>query len=194
MELLRDKKFAKETDLFNMIHLKDNPVIEKTMNTEEDKNEEQAEVPLKIAPKEKFLLLFRIKDILVKCYPDLAYSIKKGLSLKKVMKKYSWKEFPKLEERTSSLAIESKDLIREELSNASIRARGTLNKRRGSKIEKKELADMSESIKKNLMPSATKKPDYFQALEDKSFFVEEKKSSTQQKDVNDNSFQSFKSR
>jgi hypothetical protein len=66
---------------------------EEVINTEE--NKEKLPEPLtKIEVNEKFIIVYRIRDILFKCYPDLVYSYKKGLSLKKIMKKYNSDDFP----------------------------------------------------------------------------------------------------
>ena len=66
---------------------------EEIINKEE--NKEKLPEPLtKIEVNEKFIIVYRIRDILFKCYPDLVYSYKKGLSLKKIMKKYNSDDFP----------------------------------------------------------------------------------------------------
>jgi hypothetical protein len=66
---------------------------EEIINTEENK-EKLPEPITKIEVNEKFIIVYRIRDILFKCYPDLVYSYKKGLSLKKIMKKYNSDDFP----------------------------------------------------------------------------------------------------
>ena len=47
------------------------------------------------------MLVFHIRDILFKCYPNLIYAYKKGLSLKKIMKTYSADSFPTFEKNSS---------------------------------------------------------------------------------------------
>ena len=57
--------------------------------------EEQVIEPVtKIDLRENVVVIYRVLDVLFKCYPNLAYSQKKGMSLKKVMKKYSFEEYP----------------------------------------------------------------------------------------------------
>jgi hypothetical protein len=48
----------------------------------------------KLDLKENTIIIYRVLDVLFKCYPNLAYSHKKGMSLRKVMKKYSYNEYP----------------------------------------------------------------------------------------------------
>jgi hypothetical protein len=60
-----------------------------------DENKEKLPEPItKIEVKDKYIIIYRIRDMLFKCYPDLIYSYKKGLSLKKIMKKYNSDDFP----------------------------------------------------------------------------------------------------
>ena len=57
--------------------------------------EEQVIEPItKLDLRENFVVIYRVLDVLFKCYPNLAYSQKKGMSLKNVMKKYSYEEYP----------------------------------------------------------------------------------------------------
>ena len=57
--------------------------------------EEQVIEPVtKLDLRENEIVIYRVLDVLFKCYPNLAYSQKKGMSLKKVMKKYSYEEYP----------------------------------------------------------------------------------------------------
>lgn len=44
--------------------------------------------------RDNVVVIYRVLDVLFKCYPNLVYSHKKGLSLKKVMKKYSSEDYP----------------------------------------------------------------------------------------------------
>ena len=106
-EYIRNKPNTTSTNFFNAKQIALNPIIEKppTPEVKEENAEEQNEpVPItKIELKQKYLLIFRIRDILFKCYPNLIYAYKKGLSLKKIMKTYSSDSFPTFE-RTSSIA------------------------------------------------------------------------------------------
>ena len=106
-EYIRNKPNTTSTNFFNATQIALNPIIEKppTPEVKEENAEEQNEpVPItKIELKQKYLLIFRIRDILFKCYPNLIYAYKKGLSLKKIMKTYSSDSFPTFE-RNSSIA------------------------------------------------------------------------------------------
>ena len=44
--------------------------------------------------KDNVIIIYRVLDVLFKCYPNLAFSHKKGISLRKVMKKYHYDEYP----------------------------------------------------------------------------------------------------
>ena len=44
--------------------------------------------------RDNFVVIYRVLDVLFKCYPNLVYSHKKGLSLKKIMKKYNSEDYP----------------------------------------------------------------------------------------------------
>ena len=48
----------------------------------------------KLELKNNYIIAYRVLDVLFKCYPNLVYSHKKGLSLKKIMKKYKSDEYP----------------------------------------------------------------------------------------------------
>ena len=106
-EYIRNKPNTTSTNFFNAKQIALNPIIEKppTPEVKEENAEEQNEpVPItKIELKQKYLLIFRIRDILFKCYPNLIYAYKKGLSLKKIMKTYSADSFPTFE-RNNSIA------------------------------------------------------------------------------------------
>ena len=57
--------------------------------------EEQIPEPVtKLDLKDNIIIIYRVLDVLFKCYPNLAYSHKKGISLRKVMKKYKYDEYP----------------------------------------------------------------------------------------------------
>ena len=57
--------------------------------------EEQIPEPVtKLDLKDNVIIIYRVLDVLFKCYPNLAYSHKKGISLRKVMKKYKYDEYP----------------------------------------------------------------------------------------------------
>jgi hypothetical protein len=57
--------------------------------------------------KKSYLLIFKIKDIIMKCYPQLIMANKKGYSIKKLMLKYDLRNLPQLgkKEKIDSLSI-----------------------------------------------------------------------------------------
>ena len=58
-------------------------------------DEEQIPEPItKLDLKDNIIIIYRVLDVLFKCYPNLAYSHKKGMSLRKIMKKYKFDEYP----------------------------------------------------------------------------------------------------
>ena len=58
-------------------------------------DEEQIPEPMtKLDLKDNIIIIYRVLDVLFKCYPNLAYSHKKGMSLRKIMKKYKFDEYP----------------------------------------------------------------------------------------------------
>ena len=64
---------------------------------EENPPQEEEQIPepvTKLDLKENTIVIYRVLDVIFKCYPNLAYSHKKGISLRKVMKKYSYDEYP----------------------------------------------------------------------------------------------------
>jgi hypothetical protein len=46
-----------------------------------------------------YLLMFKIKELIVKCYPELAIVQKKGYSLKKIMEKYDMNNIPNFQSK-----------------------------------------------------------------------------------------------
>lgn len=47
--------------------------------------------------KKNYIVTFRIKEILLKCYPQLIMANKKGMSLNKIMAKYTMNNIPSFE-------------------------------------------------------------------------------------------------
>jgi hypothetical protein len=63
--------------------------------TEEEESKENIPEPItKIELNDRVIVIYRIRDILFKCYPNLAYNHKKGMSLRKIMKQYRYYEYP----------------------------------------------------------------------------------------------------
>jgi hypothetical protein len=48
----------------------------------------------KVYPKKNYILIFRIKELLLKCYPQMIMANKKGMSLNKIMAKYKMDNLP----------------------------------------------------------------------------------------------------
>jgi hypothetical protein len=59
--------------------------------------------PVKLG--KSYLIIFKIRDILFKCYPDLVMAYKKGLSLKKIMAQYDMDNLPSFEKSKINLKI-----------------------------------------------------------------------------------------
>ena len=103
-EFIQNKPEETSTNFFNKRQIESNPpqpevdpVPKENQESNPDQTQQEVEKPepiTKITIKQKYFLLFRIRDILFKCYPNLIYAYKKGLSLKKIMKKYTSDSFP----------------------------------------------------------------------------------------------------
>lgn len=50
-----------------------------------------------IQNKKNYIITFKIKEVLLKCYPELIMANKKGYSLNKIMAKYSMSNIPSFE-------------------------------------------------------------------------------------------------
>ena len=77
----RDKKGAK-------------PPKGKEENIQAQEEEQIPEPVTKLDLRDNVIIIYRVLDVLFRCYPNLAYSHKKGISLRKVMKKYPYDEYP----------------------------------------------------------------------------------------------------
>ncbi|MCQ2818977.1 MAG: hypothetical protein MJ252_17060, partial [archaeon] len=214
-ELLRNKPNDKETDFFNVLQLKNNPLppppkepeeekeeikepVKETKDTkgkkEEPKKEEEKkeeEPPeLKLELKEKYLIIYKIKDLLVKCYPNLAMSVRSGLSLRKLIKKDEAYTSPIIGDTRGSIIIEEDQ---SQSGSTQGKGKGSLIKLSPAKERKdKILKENVEDLKKNLI--AKPKSQMIQ-MEDRNYGKEEKKvSNTQQKDIYYNSFKNFQKR
>ena len=138
--------------------------------------EEQVIEPVtKLDLKENVVVIYRVLDVLFKCYPNLAYSQKKGMSLKKVMKKYSYEEYP-----TYSAAESKKD--------------GLMSiKYLTSDLTKKTSQDEGSNLMKDL--SGVTSGQEHEEKNKKDLKKEEKNdNSTQRKDIFYNSFKNIKER
>ena len=137
--------------------------------------EEQVIEPVtKLDLRENVVVIYRVLDVLFKCYPNLAYSQKKGMSLKKVMKKYSYEEYP-----TYSAADAKKE--------------GLMSiKYLTSDLKKKTSQDEDNNLKKDL--TGVKMDQDGKDLKSKDKKEEKNINSTQRKDIFYNSFKNIKQR
>jgi len=122
----------------------------------------------KLDLKENVIIIYRVLDILFKCYPNLAFSHKKGISLRKVMKKYHYNEYP-----TFSATEAKKD--------------GMMNiKFLSSDLKKKNSKDLT-AVKSNMEEKEEKIKKDNKEKKDKNH-------TTQRKDIFYNSFKNIKER
>ena len=157
---------------------KDKKVINKDIKKiKEEKNnnkKEEDEIPVepvtKLDLKENYIIIYRVLDILFKCYPNLAYSYKKGMSLRKIMKKYKYYEYP-----TFSSSDAKKDSINYLTSD----------------LKKRNLNDKENTLKKDLIgANIVEEEKNNKEKKDKN----NKYNSTQRKDIFYNSFKNIKER
>ena len=142
--------------------------------------EEQIPEPVtKLDLKDNVIIIYRVLDVLFKCYPNLAYSHKKGISLRKVMKKYKYDEYPTFsatearKEGMMSIKFLSSDLKKKnsnDIKNTNLTKDLSGNKN----TEEKE-----EKVKKDKKEKKEKKEKHF---------------TTQRKDIFYNSFKNIKER
>ena len=137
--------------------------------------EEQVIEPVtKLDLRENIVVIYRVLDVLFKCYPNLAYSQKKGMSLKKVMKKYNYEEYP-----TYSAAEEKKE--------------GLMSiKYLTSDLKKKTSQDEGSNLMKDL--TGVKAEQDIKDVKPKNKKQEKIVNSTQRKDIFYNSFKNIKER
>ena len=151
----------------------------KDKKTNEQNNQAQEEEPIiepitKLDLRDNMVVIYRVLDILFKCYPNLAFSHKKGLSLKKIMKKYSYTEYP------TYTAAEAK---KEGLMSI---------KYLTSDLTKKNPQEEGNDLKKNL--TGINAPGEEKEIKEKNKKAELLGNSTQRKDIFYNSFKNIKER
>ena len=138
---------------------------------EENMGIEEEAIPepvTKLDLKDNIIIIYRVLDILFKCYPNLAFSHKKGISLRKVMKKYHYDEYP-----TFSATEAKKD--------------GMMNiKFLSSDLKKKNSKDLTAVKNTNEEKQEKSKKDKKEKTE--------KNHTTQRKDIFYNSFKNIKER
>ena len=128
----------------------------------------------KLDLKENVVVIYRVLDVLFKCYPNLAYSQKKGMSLKKVMKKYSYEDYP-----TYSAADAKKE--------------GLMSiKYLTSDLKKKNSQEEDNNLKKDLTGIKVEQDE--KDLKSKDKKDKKNVNSTQRKDIFYNSFKNIKER
>jgi hypothetical protein len=139
--------------------------------------EEQITEPItKLDLKENIIVVYRVLDILFKCYPNLAYSQKKGISLRKVMKKYNYNEYP-----TFSASEIKKEGIMSNIKYLS------------SDLKKRNSNDLGSNLKKDLTGMKNEEKEE-KVKKDKKQEKIDKYNSTQRKDIFYNSFKNIKER
>ena len=148
---------------------------------EESKNpqtEEQntIEPVTKLDLKENYVIIYRVLDVLFKCYPSLAYSHKKGISLRKIMKHYRYNEYP-----TFSVAeVKKEGMMHIKYLSSDLKKKNS--KDFGNTKLKKDLSKMNNMDEKE----EKNKKDKFRKID--------KHNSTQRKDIFYNSFKNIKER
>jgi hypothetical protein len=90
--------------------------------------------------KKSYLLIFKIKDIIMKCYPQMIMANKKGYSIKKLMLKYDLRKFPQFgsKEKIDSLSILDLGKKKRKYSETSLK-----------KVDEGAEEEMMEGTKKN---------------------------------------------
>jgi hypothetical protein len=139
--------------------------------------EEQVPEPMtKLDLKNNVIIIYRVLDVLFKCYPNLAYSHKKGMSLRKIMKKYKYDEYP-----TFSPSEQKKE--------------GMMNiKYLTSDLRKRSSGEIKTTdLKKDLTGDKTAEEKETKGKKDKKE-KKDKHYTTQRKDVFYNSFKNIKER
>ena len=148
---------------------------------EENNIQEEEQVPepmTKLDLKENIIIVYRVLDVMFKCYPNLAYSHKKGMSLRKIMKKYRYDEYP-----TFSPSEQKKE--------------GMMNiKYLTSDLRKKSSGEIKMNLKKDLTSNTNEKTNEEKEIKGKKDKKEkgDKHHTTQRKDVFYNSFKNIKER
>ena len=153
---------------------------EETINLEENK-EKLPEPITKIEVKEKFIIVYRIRDILFKCYPDLVYSYKKGLSLKKIMKKYNSDDFPTFD-KANYEGSNSK--------GSPIKGLSSPNKMTTEKVTNQD----ANAVKLDLLANLKGENTDNNVVTPEETVVKNQNNSTQQKDVFYHSFKNIRER
>lgn len=84
-------------DLINFQKSPDKPVLDEFLNDEFLNYHQTQFSEKKLEHKSKYILFFKTRDVILKCYPGLLMASKKGMSLKKIMKSYSMNQLPVFE-------------------------------------------------------------------------------------------------
>ena len=167
----KDQSFKKEKDKKGA---KPQKAKEENINLQSDEVN-QIEPITKLDLKENFVIIYRVLDILFKCYPNLAYSHKKGMSLKKIMKQYRYYEYPTF----SATEVKKEGLMNIKYLSSDLKKRNSTKKG-------------TSDLKKDLIGINKKFEDEKNKKEKKG--VINKHNSTQRKDIFYNSFKNIKER
>ena len=86
-------------DLINFQNQTNNAVLSEYADKDLDfSNYYQNFLTEEITPKKNYILTFRIKELLLKCYPQMIMANKKGMSLNKIMGKYKMDDLPNFDQ------------------------------------------------------------------------------------------------
>ena len=138
--------------------------------TEEEEPKENIPEPItKLEINDRVIVIYRIRDILFKCYPNLVYSYKKGLSLKKILEKYNSYDFPTFDKMAFGFSDKKSGLSQNLMGKSS-----DLNSN-----DSKDVPDSNTlKLKMNLLGGVTDNTTTLSSIGKKK-----EKNSTQQKDV-----------
>ena len=138
-------------------------------------NESKENIPqpiTKLEINDRVIVIYRIRDILFKCYPNLVYSYKKGLSLKKILEKYHSYDFPTFDKMTFGFSDKKISALSQNLMGK--------NSNDLNSNDSKELPDSNTlKLKMNLLGGVTDN----NTTSLSSITKKKEKNSTQQKDV-----------
>lgn len=144
-------------------------------NNEPPPEEEKVIEPVtRLDIRDNVVVIYRVLDVLFKCYPNLVYSQKKGMSLKKIMKKYKYDEYP---------TYNAADAKKEGMQSI---------KYLYSDLAKKDPKDAGDDLKKGL--TGIKADQDEKEVKNKDTKKDKIDNSTQRKDIFFNSFKNIKER
>ena len=191
-EKKEDKNNKSKKEDKNKKNEKDNKKKGKNEPEEEETKENLPEPITKIELQDRVIIIYRIRDILFKCYPNLVFSYKKGLSLVKILKKYNSDEFPTFDKMTSEFSSNLNNTNKKNISELSKNLRSSpKNASSPDRLSNDSPEDTKENtmkLKLNLMGINTNTNNL------ESIEKVKKESSTQQKDVFYHAFKNIRDR